>query len=664
MAYDSGWLPSLKSNKEPRALVVQLPGSKKNTIETILRTYMVYLFEELEVERNDRTDAELTIATFDDLGETPVNDLEVEGYLIEKRDYHTTIKAETEQGLMYGLFSLMKQLQLGNKLHTIDALERPASPIRMINHWDNMDGTVERGYAGRSLFFENNAFIHDEERITAYAEMLASVGINALTMNNVNVHEVETYLIDESLLPDVAKHAAIFEKYGISLYLSINYASPIVLGKLDSADPLDKAVISWWKKQAEIIYRYVPNLGGFVVKADSEHRPGPFTYGRTHADGANMLAAAIAPFGGTVFWRCFVYDCLQDWRDRTTDRARAAYDHFAKLDGQFAENVILQIKSGPMDFQVREPVTPLFGALKQTNHVIEFQIAQEYTGQQIDVCFLPPMWQEILEFDTHAKGEGTTVAKIVTGNVYKPLRMGMTAVVNTGRDSNWTGHTFAQANLYSYGMIAWNPEVDVKRLSSDWTMQTFPQVPEKTIQFIEEVLRESWEVYESYTAPLGVGWMVNTGHHYGPDVNGYEYSPWGTYHFSDRDGMGVDRTDSGSGFYRQYKPEVQAIYGEREFCPDELLLFFHHVPYRHRLKSGKTVIQYIYDSHFAGVEKVEQWANEWSTYKETVPKHQADHIEAKFDAQVKNAKEWRDRINTYYYRMSGIEDSKGRTIYK
>ncbi|WP_078394152.1 alpha-glucuronidase family glycosyl hydrolase [Shouchella patagoniensis] len=664
MAYDSGWLPSLKSNKELRTLVVQLPGSKKNTIETILRTYMVYLFEELEVKRNDRTDAELTIATFEDLGETPVNDLGGEGYLIEKRDHHTTIKAETEQGLMYGLFFLMKQLQLGNKLHTIDAFERPASPIRMINHWDNMDGTVERGYAGRSLFFENNAFIHDEERITAYAEMLASVGINALTMNNVNVHEVETYLIDESLLPDVAKHAAIFKKYGISLYLSINYASPIVLGKLDSADPLDKAVISWWKKQAEIIYRHVPELGGFVVKADSEHRPGPFTYGRTHADGANMLAAAITPFGGTVFWRCFVYDCLQDWRDRTTDRARAAYDHFAKLDGQFAENVILQIKSGPMDFQVREPVTPLFGALKQTNHVIEFQIAQEYTGQQIDVCFLPPMWQEILEFDTHAKGEGTTVAKIVTGNVYKPLRMGMTAVVNTGRDSNWTGHTFAQANLYSYGMMAWNPEVDVERLSSDWTKQTFPQVPEKTIQFIEEVLRESWEVYESYTAPLGVGWMVNTGHHYGPDVNGYEYSPWGTYHFSDRDGMGVDRTDSGSGYYRQYEPEVQTIYGERESCPDELLLFFHHVPYRHRLKSGKTVIQHIYDSHFAGVEKVEQWANEWSTFKETVPKHQADHIEAKFDAQLKNAKEWRDRINTYYYRMSGIEDSKGRTIYK
>ncbi len=317
-----------------------------------------------------------------------------------------------------------------------------------------------------------------------------------------------------------------------------------------------------------------------------------------------------------------------------------------------------------MDFQVREPVTPLFGALKQTNHVIEFQIAQEYTGQQIDVCFLPPMWQEILEFDTHAKGEGTTVAKIVTGNVYKPQRMGMTAVVNTGRDSNWTGHTFAQANLYGYGVMAWDPEADVKAIISEWTKQTFTEVPEKTIQFIERVLGESWGVYESYTAPLGVGWMVNTGHHYGPDINGYEYSPWGTYHFSDREGMGVDRTDSGSGYYRQYEPEVQTIYGERESCPDELLLFFHHVPYRHRLKSGKTVIQHIYDSHFAGVEKVEQWVNEWDIHKETVPKQQADHIEAKFGAQVTNAREWRDRINTYYYRMSGIEDSKGRTIYK
>ncbi len=289
MAYDVGWLPSLKNTKEPRALFVHLPGRKKEAVEKLLRTYMVHLFEELKVERNDSINAELTIATFEDLDESPLADLGEEGFQIETSDNHTTIKGETERGLVYGIFYLMKQLQLGNKLHTIDVFERPASPIRMINHWDNMDGTVERGYAGRSLFFEDNAFIYDEKRITAYAELLASVGINALTMNNVNVHEVETYLIDESLLPDVAKHAAIFKKYGISLYLSINYASPIVLGKLDSADPLDKAVISWWKKQAEIIYRHVPELGGFVVKADSEHRPGPFTYGRTHADGANML---------------------------------------------------------------------------------------------------------------------------------------------------------------------------------------------------------------------------------------------------------------------------------------------------------------------------------------------------------------------------------------
>lgn len=358
-------------------------------------------------------------------------------------------------------------------------------------------------------FYEDNRVTSNLQRIQDYARLLASSGINAIAINNVNVHRVESRLLTE-FLPDVAKLAAIFRAYAIKLFLSVNYASTIEIGGLSSADPLDSDVREWWRTAASEIYAEIPDFGGFLVKADSENRPGPFTYGRDHADGANMLAEALKPHGGIVIWRCFVYNCKQDWRDRTTDRARAAYDHFQPLDGRFMDNVILQVKNGPIDFQVREPVSPLLGAMPKTNQVIEFQIAQEYTGQQRHVCYLIPQWKKIMDFDTQLQGEGTTIQRIVEGDVHGNPYSGFAAVSNIGNDTNWTGHLLAQANLYGYGRLAWNPEMSAEEIAMEWITLTFG-TNELLVQTILNILMNSWVIYESYTAPLVLGlWSILT----------------------------------------------------------------------------------------------------------------------------------------------------------
>src|SRR5690606_16521560 len=530
--------------------------------------------------------------------------------------------------------------------------------IRMINQWDNRNGSIERGEAGKSIFYVNNKITTNMERIKDYARLLSSVGVNAISINNVNVWKVETNLITNVLLPDVANIADILRAYGIKTFLSINFASPIEIGDLTTADPLDNDVKQWWKQKVEEIYRYIPDFGGFVVKADSEHRPGPFSYNRNHADGANLLGGALQPFNGIVIWRCFVYNCMQDWRDRSTDRARAAYDHFKPLDGHFLDNVILQIKNGPMDFQVREPVSPLFGALESTNQVLEFQITQEYLGQQRDLCYLVPMWKEVLEFDTYSKGAGSTVKTIVDGSLFGSKISGIAAVSNIGNDVNWTGHTLAQANLFGYGRLIWNPDLAAEEISREWIQLTFGN-DETVIEQINHMLLDSWGIYENYTTPLGIGWMVNPNHHYGPNVDGYEYSRWGTYHFADRDGIGVDRTmETGTGYTGQYFSPNKEIFNSLDTCPDELLLFFHHVPYTHTLKSGETVIQHYYNSHFKGVEQVEELIARWILLEDKIDSYRFHNVLERLEMQLKNAKEWRDQVNTYFYRKSGIPDAK------
>lgn len=588
-------------------------------------------------------------------------DLGEEGYEILACQNQIFIRSTESKGLLYGTFRLILTAAAGKPIEDIRVIEKPENPLRMLNLWDNMDGSIERGYAGKSFLYENGK-ICITERIKDFARLLCSVGLNAIAINNVNVRDGAEWLITDRHFRELKIVAETFSQYGISMYLCIDFAAPITVGKMAVSDPLDPYVQQWWEKKCAELYQEIPNLGGFLVKADSEGRPGPFAYGRNHADGANMLAKALKPFGGIVIWRCFVYDCQQDWRDEKTDRARAGYDHFIPLDGQFDENVILQIKNGPMDFQVREPVHPLFGRLQHTNQILEVQIAQEYTGQQIDVCYLVPMWKEVLDFSTGCRETADTVKDIVSGKTFKQTKCGMAAVSNTGNDGNWTGHDLAGANLFGFGRLAWNPKADAGEIAEEWIALQICREKEPA-ELIKGILLESREVYEKYTAPLGIGFMVNPSYHYGPNPEGYEYSKWGTYHRADHLAVGVDRTDKGTGYSELYFPENAERYRQKETCPENLLLFFQRLPYEYKMASGKTLIQHIYDTHFEGYEDVLRMQKTWLGLEGKIPLHIFLRVKERFERQVENSREWRDVINSFFYRKSMIEDEKRRKIY-
>jgi len=587
--------------------------------------------------------------------------LKPEGFNIKVTDNQITIAGQDENGLLYGVFRFLFLLSLDKLNNGFELTESPVSNLRMINHWDNFDGTIERGYAGNSLFYKAGFFNFDNKRIEDYARLLASTGINRVSINNVNVRDNAKLLITKEYLTHAAKLAAIFRKFGIKLFLSINFGAPWSLGKLPTADPLDAAVAVWWKERAAIIYKYIPDLAGFLVKADSEGEPGPFQYGRNHADGANMLAAAVKPFNGEIVWRCFVYNCQQDWRDHSFDRARAAYDHFKPLDGAFSENVILQIKFGPYDFQIREPVTPLFGALKKTRHVMELQLTQEYTGHQIDLCYLPWLWQDVMRFDT-AAGDNTRIMDLI-----KPYSEGSSniegfaAVVNVGLDNNWTGHTLAQANLFGYGRMIWNPILDATEIAEEWSALSFGK--NESAQKIENILLSSYPAYEKYNAPFGVCFMVTPNTHYGPNIEGYEFSRWGTYHRADKNAIGIDRTPSGTAYTEQYSKKNAEIFANPQTCPENMILFFHRLNYDFKMKNGQTLLQNIYDTHFEGYDETEKMMEEWKALKGTLEKEVFESVLSRFERQLVNAREWRDQINTYFYRKTGIPDSKGRKIF-
>ncbi|HIB1872920.1 TPA: alpha-glucuronidase [Enterococcus faecium] len=585
-----------------------------------------------------------------------------EGFKITKEEHRTIVHANTSKGWLYGFFELYKQLVRSNAIPT-NVRSIPDQSIRMLNHWDNFDGTIERGYAGESIFFSNNQFRQDHETLREYARLLTSIGMNAVSINNVNVRGKAKWLITEPYLGEIKQIADTFAAYGIRTFLSINFGSPISVGEPETADPLAEEVINFWQRTADTIYRIIPEFGGFVVKADSEGEPGPFLYGRDHNDGANMLARALQPYGGLVIWRCFVYDCSQDWRDRSIDRAKAAYDHFLELDGTFEENVLLQIKNGPIDFQVREPMNPLLGALKQTNHMLEFQVTQEYTGQQKHICCLLPMWKAVLDFDTKRPLEHSKVKEILSEQSPNPKHSGVAAVVNVGMDDNWTGHKLAQANLFGYGRLIWNNGLSTEDIITEWIELTF-DLDDSAHHLLKEILVTSYQTYENYTAPLGIGFMVRPNHHYGPDVDGYEYDRWGTYHFADRNGIGVNRTaKDGTGYTRQYADHWYEIYENLASCPDELVLFFHHLPYEHVLQSGKTVIQHIYDTHFEGYEKVNSYIADWASLRGQIDEVSYQNVAERLQEQERSARDWKDQINTYFYRKSGIPDAHGRTIY-
>jgi len=574
-----------------------------------------------------------------------------ESFTIESSAKGLAIAASDDSGFLYGAFRLLQLVARGVAPELLVVSESPRASLRMIDHWDNMPGDVERGYAGLSLFFKEGRILPPGPRLEAYARLMASIGINAVAINNVNVHRLETELVYPRFLKELSRIAAVLRSWGVKLYLSANFASPVTMGELDTADPLDPRVISWWEERAAIVWKAIPDFGGFVVKADSEGRPGPFTYGRDQADGANLLAKAVAPYGGKILWRSFVYNCQQDWRDRKTDRARAAYDYFNPLDGRFLPNVLLQIKNGPMDFQIREPVSPLFGAMPKTAKALEFQAAQEYTGQQKHVCYLPEQWRAYLDAEIREGGDGR-LSQAVDAFV---------AVSNLGDDYNWCGHDLAQANWYGFGRLAWDPDLAPDAIAREWAALSFgPALAEEVAAF----LRGTWRAYESYTSPLGLGWMVNPSHHYGPNPDGYEYDRWGTYHFADREGLGVDRSvATGSGYAGQYRPALAALYESVAACPDELLLFFHHVSYGHRLKSGKTVIQHIYDEHFEGAELAAALPGRWKAFEGRVPEPAYSAVLGRLSHQAEHAALWRDVVDTFFLRLSGIPDGKGRRIY-
>ena len=584
-----------------------------------------------------------------------------EGYRIVSEDEVLFVIAGTGNGLLYGAFDVIRTEVVTDRVSGLSKTCIPDNPLRMMNHWDNLDGSIERGYSGQSFFFVENEVVVDE-RTKEYARLCASVGLNATVINNVNVKQAATELITPRYEKQLRQMSEVFAQYGIKLFLSLNFAAPMELGGLSVSDPLDKDVIAWWKKTMKYVFTSIPKLGGFLVKADSEGRPGPHTYGRTQAEGANMLAREVALYGGRIIWRCFVYNCSQDWRDKKTDRARAGYDHFKPLDGQFEDNVVLQIKNGPMDFQVREPVSPLLGGLEKTNQMLEVQAAQEYTGQQRHFCYLIPMWKEVLGFHTYCKEGCDTVADIVSGRTYNQTLCGIAAVTNTGNDVNWTGHDFAQLNWYGFGRLAFDTSLSAEEIAREWILMTVSKKP-AVVEKLLHMAMTSWETYEKYTSPLGIGWMVNPNHHYGPNVDGYEYDRWGTYHHANCFGIGVDRTPAGTGYTTQYREPNRSMYENVETCPEELLLFFHTIRYDYVLKSGKTLIQHIYDTHFEGADMAGQYLETIKSLKEELPADMYERILPRFEHQAEHSKEWRDRINTYFFRMSGKPDEKGRTIY-
>jgi alpha-glucuronidase len=585
-----------------------------------------------------------------------------EGYWITRttidRFNCIVITGTSDRGVLYGTFSLLSKIARLEDTRSINEVQQPYVPLRWVNQWDNLDGHIERGYAGPSIFFADGKVREDLTRAGEYARLLASVGINGCTINNVNANP--TLLTDEFILR-LARIADVFRPWGVRLSLAIDLSSPKSIGGLDTFDPLDANVAAWWKDKTDQIYRAIPDFGGFVMKADSEGRSGPASYGRTAADAANVIARALAPHAGVVFYRAFVYDHHLDWRNLKNDRARAAYDIFHPLDGQFKDNVIIQIKYGPIDFQVREPVSPLFGGLTRTNEAIELQITQEYTGQQRHLCFLTPMWKGILDFDLRVADRHMMVRDVVAGHAFHRGTGGFVGVANVGMDTNWLRHPLALANLYAFGRLAWDPHLSAASIVDEWTRLTFGNDPE-VVDTVTEMQLSSWTTYESYTGPLGVGTLTNIlGSHYGPGPESSERNGWGQWHRADEKGIGVDRTiATGTGFIGQYSAQVQKLYEALADCPDDLLLFFHHVSYTHVLHSGKTVIQSMYDSHYNGAERARHYVMQWQKLEGKLDQDRYRDILARLQYQAGHAIVWHDAICDWLYRMSGIGDENGR----
>jgi len=612
------------------------------------------------------THNELVLGTTEELrkaypSSTFANDLGPESYSLAWLPSTTAsrlvVQGGDERGVLYGAFALLRLLASGDGLLGLNLRDHPAFSIRWVDEWDNPDGSIERGYAGRSIFFEDGSVRDDLAPVAEYGRLLASVGINGCNINNVNA---APQLLDSAHLKQIARIADALRPWGVHLAMSVAIASPQSIGGLSTYDPLDPAVKAWWIAKAQEIYELIPDFAGFTVKADSEGQPGPASFGRTPADAANTLAAALAPHHGVVLYRAFVYNHHLDWRDPKADRARAAYDIFKPLDGQFAANVVLQIKEGPIDFQAREPVSPLFAGLEHASQAMEVQITQEYTGQQRHLVYLAPMWKWVLDTDLRANSQPSPVKEILAGKTFHQPLGGMVGVAGIGRD-RWLGSPLALANLYAFGRLAWNPELDPAQIATEWTQQTFGLV-DTVDRIVPDLLMRSWPAYESYTGPLGTQTLTDiTGSHYGPNIESSERNGWGQWHNADAQGVGKDRSvATGSGYAGQYPPELAKLYENPTTTPDDLLLFFHHLPYTYRLHSGKTVIQHIYDSHFDGAAQAAQFVTEWSQLNSRVDPALYADVLGRLQYQAGHAIVWRDAIVQYFLKLSGIQDDLGR----
>jgi alpha-glucuronidase len=567
--------------------------------------------------------------------------------------HYTVVAASNNRGVLYGAFALLRKIALGESIVNLDEKQSPSVPVRWVNQWDNLTGAIERGYGGPSLFWENMHAREDLSRVNDYGRMLASLGINGCAINNVNANP---RVLAPDFIPQIARIADAFRPWGVQVAIAVDFGSPQSVGGLDTFDPLDPKVAAWWAAKADELYRAVPDLGGIVLKADSEGRVGPSTYGRTHADAANVVARALKPHGGLLFYRGFVYDHHADWRNLKNDRARAAYDNFHALDGQFDSNAIIQIKNGPIDFQIREPASPLFGALPKTQEAIELQVTQEYMGQARHMVFLVPMWKDTLDFDMHTRATAAPVKSLLHAYV---------GVANVGLDETWDGNNLSQANLYGFGRLAWNPDLSARQIVDEWTRLTFGPDP-KVDATIAAMQLSSTRTYENYTGPLGLQNLTDiTGNHFGVKVEASENNGWGQWHRADvtgeNKGVGMDRTvATGTGYIGQYAPAVAKMYESLETCPDELITFMHHVPYTYKLHSGKTVIQSLYDSHYEGADAVEEYVRQWKSLRGRIDEQRYNQVLAQLEYQAGQAEVWRDAVTTWFFRASGIPDQKGR----
>ncbi len=559
------------------------------------------------------------------------------------------IASPTPVGVLYGVFGLIRAIQTEQFSATYSVVSEPKFDLRMLNHWDNLNGTIERGYAGHSLWMWNEVPSKISPRYAQYARANASVGINAMTPNNVNA---DPQILSRDYLLKVKTLADIFRPYGVRMFLSINFASPMVLDGLPSADPLLPEVRNWWKSKANEIYQLIPDFGGFLVKANSEGQPGPLDYGRSHVEGANMLAEALNPYNGIVIWRAFVYE------PEGVDRAKEAYLEFVPYDGQYHQNVIIQAKSGPVDFQPREPFSPIFGALKKTALLVEVQITQEYTGFSDHLVYLGTQNEEMLRADTWAFGQGSTVAKMTDGTLLPNRLNGIAGVANIGRDSNWTGHHFAQANWYAFGRQAWNHQLSADEIADEWIRMTFTHNPAFR-KPVKDLMMSSLETVINYMMPLGLHHLFAWGHHYGPEP--WCYVPGARpdwlpryYHQAATEAIGFDRTRTGSGAVDQYHYPLNEKFNNLATVPEKYLLWYHRVPWNHKMNSGRTLWAEMAHKYQEGVDSVRSYQKTWDKLEPFIDNQRFTHVQSRLRRQIRTAVWWRDAIMLYFQTYSGM----------